>query len=390
MQHSTMQHSTMQHSTTQPRSKQHRTKAAVAALATAAVALALTGCSTGSSAGSASAEGSAISSERCKENKDAGTITYLSGYQYQSSASILEYIAADELGYFKNLCLDVTLKPGSGDTAQNTKLLASGQATVSAVAEQDLIQARANGIDITGISSYSNAGLDILMTNGDDVTDLKQLDGKVVGHKGYVPASVQAMMVKAGVDWDSLTLVKEGYDPSVLPRKQNGLEALTGFVSNEPNLLQAAGDDVKVWQPVDFGIPSSIGAMAVNPAFAKAHPTAVEDVLRAALHAYDFCSASAAKTKQCVGYAAKLSGATYDEAQNAKIWTTETKVIADNPTPEQPLGGIDMENVSKLVDMLHQFGIVKPSVTGADAKAWFTNEYVDAVTKDGETVWPAP
>ncbi|MCC8909260.1 ABC transporter substrate-binding protein [Curtobacterium sp. GD1] len=367
-----------------------RATAALAALAAAAaVALALTGCSTGSSAGTGSSEGSAISAERCKENKAAGPITYLSGYQYQSSASILEYIAADELGYFTDLCLDVTLKPGSGDTAQNTKLLASGQATVSAVAEQDLIQARANGIDITGISSYSNAGLDILMTNK-DITKLPQLDGKVVGHKGYVPASVRAMMEKAGVDWDSLTLVKEGYDPSVLPRKQNGLEALTGFVSNEPNLLKAAGDDVTVWQPVDYGIPSSIGAMAVNPAFAKAHPTAVEDVLRAALHAYDFCSSSAAKTKQCVGYAAKLSGATYDEAQNAKIWTTETKVIADNPTPGQPLGGIDPENVSKLVDMLHQFDIVKSSVTADDAKSWFTNEYIDAITKDGETVWPAP
>lgn len=367
----------------------HRTKAVLAALAVTGVALSLTACGSDSSGGSSSAQGSAISSDRCEQNKAAGKITYLSGYQYQSSASILEYIAADKLGYFKDLCLDVTLKPGSGDTAQNTKLLASGQASVSAVAEQDLIQARANGIDITGISSYSDAGLDILMTNK-DITDLKQLDGKVVGHKGYVPASVEAMMVKAGVDWDSLKLVKEGYDPSVLPRKQNGLEALTGFVSNEPNLLKAAGDDVTVWQPVDYDIPSSIGAMAVNPAFAKAHPTAVQDILRAALHAYEFCSSSEAHVQQCVGYAAKLSGATYDKAQNAKIWTTETKVIADNPTPGQPLGGIDPGNVAKLLDMLHQFGIVKSSVTTEDAQSWFTDEYIDAITKDGKTVWPAP
>jgi putative hydroxymethylpyrimidine transport system substrate-binding protein len=374
----------MQHRTTRPRAT-----AALAVAAATAIALVLSGCSAGSSAGTGSSEeGSAISADRCAENKDAGKITYLSGYQFQSSASILEYIAAEQLGYFDDLCLDVTLKPGSGDTAQNTKLLASGQATVSAVSEQDLIQARANGIDITGISSYSNAGLDILMTNK-DITKLPQLDGKVVGHKGFVPASVRAMMEKAGVDWDSLTLVKEGYDPSVLPRKQNGLEALTGFVSNEPNQLKAAGDDVTVWQPVDYGIPSSIGAMAVNPAFAKAHPTAVEDVLRAALHAYDYCSSSEEHVKECVGYAAKLSGATYDEAQNAKIWTTETKVIADNPTPDQPLGGIDPDNVGKLLDMLHQYDIVKSSVTADDAQSWFTNEYIDAITKDGKTVWPA-
>ena len=370
--------------------RHHRlTRSAVVA---AVLALGAAGC--GSSSGSddsasAGSAGSAISAKRCAENKAAGKITYLSGYQFQSSASILEYVAAAKLGYFKDLCLTVDLKPGTGDTAQNTKLLASGQATVSAISEQDLIQAQANGIDIKGISSYSNAGLDILMTNK-DITGLTQLDGKVVGHKGYVPATVEAMMVKAGVKWDSLKLVKEGYDPSVLPRKQGGLEALTGFISNEPNQLKAAGKDVTVWKPVDYDIPSSIGAMAVNPAFAKAHPHAVEDVLRAALHAYEYCSSNEAHISECVGYAAKLSGPTYDKKLNATIWKTETQVVKENPTPGQPLGGIDPANVGKLVDMLHQFEIVPSSVTGTKAKGWFDTSFVKDIYADDKLVWPAP
>ncbi|MFD4502569.1 ABC transporter substrate-binding protein [Streptomyces sp. NPDC058457] len=365
-------------------------RSGLAALAAVALTAVAAGCGSGSDATtSKGSEGSAISAERCAENKAAGKITYLSGYQYQSSASILEYIAASKLGYFKDLCLDVTLKPGTGDTAQNTKLLASGQATVSPVAEQDVIQARANGIDITGVSSYSDAGLDILMTNK-DITDLTQLDGRTVGHKGYVPASVRAMLVKAGVKWDSLKLVKEGYDPSVLPRKQGGLEALTGFVSNEPNQLKAAGDDVTVWKPVDYDVPSSLGAMAVDPAFAKAHPHAVEDILRAALHAYDYCAASAAHITECVGYAAGLSGPTYDRKLNATIWKTETQVVKDNPTPGQPLGAIDPKNVTALVAMLHQFAIVPADVTADKAATWFDTSYVKNIYTDGKLVWPAP
>ncbi|WNI16015.1 ABC transporter substrate-binding protein [Actinacidiphila sp. ITFR-21] len=361
-------------------------------LAAAVLTAGLAGCGSGSGPGgnsSSGAQGSAISAGRCAENKAAGRITYLSGYQYQSSVSILEYVAAAKLGYFKDLCLDVSLKPGTGDTALNTKLLASGQATVSAIAEQDIIQAQANGIDIEGISSYSDAGLDILMTNK-DVTELTQLDGKVVGHKGYVPAAVEAMLVKAGVRWDSLKLVKEGYDPSVLPRRQGGLAALTGFVSNEPNQLKAAGKEVTVWKPVDYGIPSSIGAMAVNPAFARAHPHAVEDILRAALHAYAYCSSSAQHTDECVGYAARLSGPTYDKKLNASIWTTETQVVKDNPTPGQPLGGIDLGNVAKLVDMLHRFKIVPEGVTADKAKGWFDTSFVSAVYAGDRLVWPAP
>jgi putative hydroxymethylpyrimidine transport system substrate-binding protein len=361
-----------------------------AGLAAVVLTAGVAGCDSGSSGGSSSgSKGSAISAKRCAENKAAGKITYLSGYQFQSSVSILEYVAASKLGYFNDLCLNVALRPGPGDTAQNTKLLASGQATVSAVAEQDIIQAQANGIDIKGISSYSNAGLDILMTNK-DITKLTQLDGKVVGHKGYVPAAVEAMAVKAGVTWDSLKLVKEGYDPSVLPRRQGGLEALTGFVSNEPNQLKAAGKEVTVWKPVDYGIPSSIGAMAVNPAFATAHPHAVEDILRAALHAYAYCSSSGKHTDECVGYAARMSGPTYDRTLNESIWKTETQVVKDNPTPGQPLGGVDPGNVVKLVDMLHQFKIVPAGVTADRAKGWFDTSFVSDIYAGGKLVWPAP
>ncbi|MER5514564.1 ABC transporter substrate-binding protein [Streptomyces sp. NPDC002763] len=367
----------------------HLARSGLACLAAVALTAVVAGCGSGSDATTSGSEGSAISAKRCAENKAAGRITYLSGYQYQSSASILEYIAASKLGYFKDLCLNVTLKPGTGDTSQNTKLLASGQATVSPVAEQDVVQARANGIDITGVSSYSDAGLDILMTNK-DITKLTQLDGKVVGHKGYVPAAVRAMLVKAGAKWDSLKLVKEGYDPSVLPRKQGGLEALTGFVSNEPNQLKAAGHDVTVWKPVDYDVPSSLGAMAVNPAFAKAHPHAVEDILRAALHAYDYCAAGAAHITECVGYAADLSGPTYDKKLNATIWKTETQVVKDNPTPGQPLGGLDPANVTALVAMLHQFAIVPAAVTADKAATWFDSSYVKNIYTGDKLIWPAP
>jgi NitT/TauT family transport system substrate-binding protein len=227
------------------------------------------------------------------------------------------------------------------------------------------------------------------MTNP-DVTSLAELNGKIIGDKGSFPATVEAMMIKAGVQWSTVHIVSEGYDPTVLPRRANGLAALTGFVSNEPNQLKAAGYKVTVWQPVKYGIPSSLGAMAVNPAFAAAHPTAVEDLLRAAIHAYNYCSASPAAVAQCVGYTAALSGPTYNTTLNKAIWTTETQVVKANPTPGQPLGGIDPANVGKLVALMHQFSIIPASVTASEAADWFTNRYVSAIYSGGQLVWPAP
>ena len=52
-----------------------------------------------------------IPPERCDANKAAGTITYLSGFDFSASASIVEVIVAEHKGYFDDMCLDVELKP---------------------------------------------------------------------------------------------------------------------------------------------------------------------------------------------------------------------------------------------------------------------------------------
>src|SRR5688572_23125077 len=43
--------------------------------------------------------------DRCAANQEAGTITYLSSFDYAASASIVEVIVAEQKGYFDALCL---------------------------------------------------------------------------------------------------------------------------------------------------------------------------------------------------------------------------------------------------------------------------------------------
>jgi putative hydroxymethylpyrimidine transport system substrate-binding protein len=353
-----------------------------AALASVLLAGTLAGCGGGDD--SAGSTGSAVSAKRCDQNKAAGAVTYLSGYYWQASASILEVIAADRLGYFKDLCLDVRLQPGSGDVSQNSKLLASGRAQVGGLSQQDTMTANANGLRITGISSYSDAGLDILMTMP-SVTDLAQLKGKTLGQKGLVPVGVSAMLDKAGLSKGDLKEIKVGYDPTILPRGQ--VDALVGFISNEPLQLEAAGTPAKVWQPTDFDVPGSLGAFAANPDFLKKHPTAAQDFLRAVFKAYQYC-ADPAHVDECIGFQHDKAGADSDPKHETAVWNTETKVVSDNPLPGK-FGSIDADNVAKLADVVTQYGGVK--VTPDEAATWFDNSFSDAVVgADGKVVWPAP
>ncbi|MEU8820299.1 ABC transporter substrate-binding protein [Actinoplanes sp. NPDC048796] len=361
-----------------------RTRTLFAAFSAAALLIGTAACGSSDSSDevAAAAAGTAISADRCAQNKAAGKITYLSGYQWQASASILEYAAAKKLGYFDAVCLDVAMQPGTGDTSQNTKLLASGKVTVSPVSQQDVLSANANGIKVTGVSSYSNVGLEVLMTKT-DVTDLKQLDGTTLGQKGAMPVGVQAMLVRAGADFGSVKQVTVGYDPSVLTRGQ--VTSLTGFISNEPNQLKAAGTPVTVWRPYDYKVPGSLGAMAVNPDFAAKNPTAVQDFLRAGLHAFEYCEEHG---EECVKAAADLTGAGYDEKQNLAVWQTETKVVRDSLPTGAALGAIDTKNVTALAEMLNTY--TKTSITPDQATSEFDPSYVSAIYQGDKLIWPAP
>lgn len=359
-----------------------RLRPIVAALVSTVLIGALAAC--GSSDGPAGKQGSAASAERCKQNQDAGKITYMSGYYWQASASIMEVIAADKLGYFNDLCLDVELQPGSGDVSQNAKLVAAGKVQVGPLSEQDVMTSNASGLKVLGVSSYSNAGLDVLMT-GTDIKDLKDLEGKTLGHKGWVPVGVQAMLAEAGVDMKKVKQVKVGYDPGVLPRGQ--VDALVGFVSNEPNQLKEAGEDVKVWEPTDFDVPGSLGAYSVNPAWAKKHPTAAQDFLRAVFKAYSYCAGSE-HVEECIGYQHDLAGAESDEKHESAIWRTEVQVATDNPTQGR-FGSVDPDNVAALAGVVTTYAGQK--VTPEQAASWFDTSFAEAVVDDDDKViWPAP
>ncbi|WP_305784498.1 ABC transporter substrate-binding protein [Symbioplanes lichenis] len=365
----------------------NRIRTTLAVAASAVLAVTASACSSDDDKPSAQrSPGALISADRCEQNKAAGEIVYLSGYGWQASASILEYAAAKKLGYFEDLCLNVALEPGTGDVAQNTNLMAAGHVTFSPVSQQDILTANANGIHIQGISSYSNSGLEVLMTMP-DVKNLKQLDGTKLGQKGAMPVAVQAMMIKEGVDFDSVQQTVVGYDPSILPQGQ--VKSLTGFISNEPNQLKAAGKKVTVWRPSDYQVPSSLGSMAVDPEFATEHPTAVEDVLRAALHAYEYCEANAA---ECVKYTAELDGGSqgfpYDQQANVGIWQTEAQVVKETRKAGTPLGTIDLDNVHALADMLNKYTVTQ--ISADDERDEFAPQFIQNIYDGDKLIWPAP
>ena len=363
-----------------------RRRSSLGALAAAgALALLLSACSGSSPSpgetSSAAPSSGVVDAERCQANRDAGTVTYLTGYQYQASTTILEAVAAESMGLFDDVCLDVELQPGTGDTAQGAQLTAAGRAQLSGVGSAaEAMLAVAGGADVVGVATFGHVPIATLMTEP-SVTDLTQLDGTTLGHKGSLPAPLRAMLVTAGVDLGSITQVKVGYDPTVLVRGQ--VQSLTGYKSNEPLTLAAAGDEVTQWNPEDYGVVGSFGQVIADPQFAQEHPTAVQDFVRVLLRAHEVCQT---EVDQCVQAAAEKSGSGFDVEHNQQVFETESALVASSTPAGQPVGYVAPGALLAEAAVLVGSGEL-PAVP--DLTSTFDDSYLRAVVgSDGAVLWP--
>lgn len=363
-------------------------KATLFTAATAVAMLALTGCSTteadtNASAPTSSGGATAISEERCQQNRDAGQITFLTSFAYAASAGILDVVAADELGYFDELCLDVVMEPGS----TNTQLVSAGTAQIAGVGSpSDALVAINSGADITGIATYGNTVAIELITMADSgIESLSDFTGKTVGYKGAVAPQFSAMFLDNGVDPDGINWVSVGYDPSILPDGQ--IQGLSGYKSNEPKALEAAGNSITEWDPSEYGVESAFNTQIVNKTFAAEHPTAVEDFLRASFHAYDWITESDANLDEALSFAESRSDAGYDIPMSKIRWQTEIDLINGSQPDGVPIGAVSVDQWTPEADMLVRFELVDEAPDLATA---IDPSFVEAIYDGTELIWPAP
>lgn len=372
-----------------PRSSRPLRRRAAAGLRAAAATLlvaALAACSgqTAAAPSSSQSASTSISAERCAKNRAAGSITYLTAYAFVASPTILDTLAASELGYFGDLCLNVALQPGT----TNAQLISAGTAQLGGLGSaSDVMTARdSDAKNLVSIATYGNTGaIELLSMANSGITKLKDFEGKTIGYKGAMPPQVNAMLTSAGVDVSKVSEVSVGFDPTILP--EGKVQGLTGYISSEPKQLAAAGDRVTEWNPADYGVKSTFNLQVANASFAHAHPTAVEDFLRATLEAYSWINASPDHLTKALGWAKAKTPSGYDLTLSAERWTTEVGLITSSQPKGTVLGQQSLAQWQPEAELLVKYHLLAGT---PDPASDFTNRYLDAIYRDGQLVWPAP
>jgi ABC-type nitrate/sulfonate/bicarbonate transport system substrate-binding protein len=346
----------------------------------------------GTGAGPVVVTGEPFPADRCAANEAAGTITYLTGFDFAATASIVDILVADANGYYEELCLDVEITPSFSTAnypfvAQNDAQFASGGSFSEVVAFAD-----ANDAEFVVTAVEGPTAIDSLIVKPGVATDLEDLAGSTIGVKGKLPPSVAAMLATAGLteNEDYETVLIDGFDP-VAHIAIEPIDGFPGYKSNEPGTLERNGIDFVLFDPLDYDIPGSFGIVYTNAEFLISHPTAAEDFMRATMRGLADAIADPRRAAEIAVEAITAGGNPNFLSPEGEVfrWSTDATLITEL-TPEGV--GFGVPDTDALQDELDAYAAVGLFGDGGTPNAAdFLIDLLDRIyDADGIVIWPAP
>ena len=328
--------------------------------------------------------------DRCEANKAAGTINYLSGFDFSASASIVDVLVAKQKGYFKDLCLDVNVKPSF--STENYPLIAANEAQfASGGSFSEVVDyAGRNDAGFVALAVEGRTGIDALIVKDGQTTQLSDIKDKTIGVKGAITPSVAAMLKKAGLTEgvDYQTALLDGFDPKIhiaIPE----IIGFPGFKSSEPLQLKAAGIPFKLYDPADYDIPGSFGVLYTNATFLGDFPTATEDFMRATMKGLadaiadpEAAATIAVDMINANGNASHLSA----DSEIAR-WNVESALVSGSTASTLPIGVPDPKLLQNEVNTYTDIGLFDGQVP--DITTILNTTLVRSVYDDNaKVIWP--
>ena len=326
---------------------------------------------------------------RCEANRDAGKMTFVTGFDFAAAAGIIDAIVADAQGYFEELCIDFEIQPGFAPS--NGALVIEGQAQFGA--SGSFAELVANNVagegDLVGLLHWGRTAIEaIVLPEGSGIEDFAGLCGSLIGIKGDLPYSLQASVALSGIDRTCFEeILLDGFDP--VAHLDLGIDALPVYKSNEPNTLTNSGVPFTMLDPLDFDVPSSFGVTFTTQSMIEDNPGLVADVVRALIRAQEF---AAANPDIAVENAFELIDAAgnplyFAMAAERYRWGVESALIAELAPAGVGVGIPDLDLFGAEIDALVKAGVFESTPDWQS----MVNADIAAGVYDGTTlIWPGP
>jgi ABC-type nitrate/sulfonate/bicarbonate transport system substrate-binding protein len=301
-------------------------------------------------------------SEPAADEIDWMEMTFMPGYKPQANLPFVGAYVAQEMGYFDEQQLKVTIEhsPGRGEHLQ---LLAAGKVQVTTQDAAVMLRRRVDpGLPLVSIALIGQRGQQAFAALADSgIESPADWAGHSVGFKGTPPPELYALMKAVGLSEDDIDLINVGFDPRIL--SEGKIDVYPVYKSNEPWLLNSWGHELTVWDPTDYGAPTLGLAYVTSEAILTEQPEMLTRFLTATLKGIQYAADHPEEAAQIV---LQYTGPEADAAHQQYMLGSE---LAD-AVSEQGYGWQTAEQWQAMADMLTEFDVIEE----ADVSQAFTIE----------------
>ena len=221
--------------------------------------------------------------------------------QWVVQAQFAGYLAAHDLGYYDEVCLDVTVRPGGPDI-NGDQLVASGAVEFGIRPFVNTLAAREADTDLVSIARVNQVVPHLIVSFADSgITEPEDLGGRVVGSwLGGNETVLFALMRSVDVEPDEDNeIVRQGFDMSQLLNGE--IEAAQATIYNEyAQVLETINpetgelytpDDFNTIAPAEYGITMLQDNIFTRESFLAedGNEQVAEDFLYASLRGWIYC-----------------------------------------------------------------------------------------------------
>jgi NitT/TauT family transport system substrate-binding protein len=294
---------------------------------------------------------------------------------WEHTAEFAGFYEAVERKYYADENLEVRIDGGGFDENENyidsIQSVLDGKADFGVVSADTLLLARAEGKPVVAVASiYQHSPVVIVSLKQEGVDALLQPEDLVGKRVGTVPGDVvyDAIMAAKNVDRSGIEEIPQ--EAAGLDNLINGeIDALVGFVINEPVVLQQQGYEVNLITPRDYGVELYSNLIFTTPQFIADHPDVVERFVRATTKGYQ-------EAMDNPGQAAEL---TVERNPARQVEIEEASMLASVPLlkpADSEIGMMRAEDWTAIHQTLLDLGILAEPLNVEEA---YTLEFVNKI-----------
>ena len=313
-------------------------------------------------------------------------VTFMAGFTAQANLPFVGAYVAKAKGFFAANDLDVDIQhvttPGD-----NFPLLASGTVQFSTADASELLNHRAGDpslpiLSIALIGQTGQQGFAVLANSG--INSPADWVGKTAGYKGdTVPPDYLEILNANHIERSSITEVRTGFDPQVLTSGQ--VDIWPVFLSNEPDTLQRAGYQTKVFTAADYGAPTLGLTYVTTDDYAQQHPDIVRRFVTAALEGIAYADTHRDEAIDIVLQYAPQA----DRDHQRYMLDTELGMAKAGQAATHGIGYQSLQQWQALEDFLVQYGGIPKALP--DVSKAFSDDFLPAeLPSASEGVTPTP